>query len=160
MSLRQSGFSLIEVLVSLLIMTIGLLGAAAIQLNALKYTDSAKMSSQASFIAYDMMDRIRANPDGAYGLTSLDAAPSAGNLNAPVTQDLADFKVNLMTNMNAVSPTASIVKNGYVYTISIGWRDSRAAGVSKADKSVDTSDAANIRSFVLTSRVATDAVTK
>ena len=58
----QTGIGLIEVLVSVLILAIGLLGAAALQLNSLKYTDSSTMSSQASFIAYDMMDRIRANP--------------------------------------------------------------------------------------------------
>ena len=55
----QEGMTLIEVLVALLILTVGLLGAAAVQLNALKYTDSSRMTSQASFIAYDMMDRIR-----------------------------------------------------------------------------------------------------
>ncbi|MGA9223012.1 MAG: type IV pilus modification protein PilV, partial [Pseudomonas graminis] len=60
---RQQGTTLIEVLVALLVLAIGLLGAAALQLNALKYTDSSRLSSQASFIAYDMMDRIRANPD-------------------------------------------------------------------------------------------------
>ncbi len=42
---RQSGMTLIEVLVSLLILAIGLLGAAAIQLTALKYKDSAAMTS-------------------------------------------------------------------------------------------------------------------
>ena len=58
---QQIGMSLIEVLVSLLILGVGLLGAGLIQLNALKYTDSSRMISQASFVAYDMLDRIRAN---------------------------------------------------------------------------------------------------
>ncbi|MDQ3202970.1 MAG: type IV pilus modification protein PilV, partial [Pseudomonadota bacterium] len=62
----QEGTTLIEVLVALLILTVGLLGAAAFQLNALKYTDSSRMTSQASFIAYDMMDRIRANSGADY----------------------------------------------------------------------------------------------
>ena len=51
--------TLIEVLVAVLILGVGLLGAAMIQLNALKYTDSSRMTSQASFIAYDLLDRIR-----------------------------------------------------------------------------------------------------
>ena len=88
---RQKGMTLIEVLVSVLILAIGILGAAAIQLNALKYTDSSAMTSQASFIAYDMMDRIRANVDGnaagngannvlaRYSLSSLATAPLVGN---------------------------------------------------------------------------------
>jgi type IV pilus assembly protein PilV len=41
----QRGMTLIEVLVALLILTVGLLGAAAVQLNALKYTDSSRMRS-------------------------------------------------------------------------------------------------------------------
>ena len=52
---------MIEVLVATVILAGGLLGAAAVQLNALKHTDSALMTTQASFIAYDMLDRIRAN---------------------------------------------------------------------------------------------------
>ena len=38
--LRQSGMTLVEVLVALLILAIGLMGAAVLQLNALKYTNS------------------------------------------------------------------------------------------------------------------------
>ena len=70
----QEGMTLIEVLVALLILTVGILGAAAVQLNSLKYTDSSRMTSQASFIAYDMMDRIRAN-SGADGALTSRASP-------------------------------------------------------------------------------------
>ena len=90
----QSGVSLIEVLISLLILGVGILGAAALQLNALKYTDSSTLNTQASFIAYDMMDRIRANPQGNYALSSIDSAPAA-NLNVPRDQDLSDFANNI-----------------------------------------------------------------
>ncbi|WP_249671592.1 type IV pilus modification protein PilV [Pseudomonas abieticivorans] len=151
---RQRGFSLIEVLVALLIMAIGLLGAAAIQLNALKYTDSSSLRSQVSFIAYDMMDRIRANPDGSYALTSLDNAPAA-NLNAARDQDLADFKSSLI-NFVGSTTTASIGVFNRVVTITINWDDSRA------DKSVNATNTASsstgIQTFTLTSRVADDAV--
>ncbi|PBP92608.1 type IV pilus modification protein PilV [Pseudomonas congelans] len=138
---RQTGMTLIEVLVSVLILAIGLLGAAAIQLNALKYTDSATMSSQASFIAYDMMDRIRANVDGnasangstnvlaTYNLPNLDAAPAA-NLNKARDQDLSDFKTNIV-NFASASGTGSIdVSKAPEVTIIIGWSDTRAAAAS------------------------------
>src|SRR3982750_3403585 len=90
---RQTGMTLIEVLVSVLILAIGLLGAAAFQLNALKYTDSARMTSQASFIAYDMMDRIRANSAADYTVTP----PTSGNLNVARDQDLYDFTNNIIS---------------------------------------------------------------
>ena len=153
MSARQSGFSLIEVLVALLVMCIGLLGAAAIQLNALKYTDSSSMTSQASFIAYDMMDRMRANTDNIsqYALTNLAAAPTTAGSTAAVSQDLSDFGNNIRA-MNGTD--ASIVLKGYVVTITIQWDDTRAGKLVRADNSVDANSP--IRSFVLVSRVAAD----
>ncbi|MDF5892828.1 type IV pilus modification protein PilV [Pseudomonas syringae pv. syringae] len=160
---RQTGMTLIEVLVSVLILAIGLLGAAAIQLNALKYTDSSAMTSQASFIAYDMMDRIRANVDGnasangstnvlaTYNLPNLDAAPAA-NLNKARDQDLFDFKDNI-GNFARESGTGSIVvSDSTLVTITIGWSDNRAAGAS--NQATGSPAATPVpRSFQLVSRV-------
>jgi type IV pilus assembly protein PilV len=155
MSRRQAGFSLIEVLVALLVMCIGLLGAAAIQLNALKYTDSSSLSSQASFIAYDMMDRIRANTDNIsqYALTNLASAPTTAGSTA-VSQDLTDFRTNITNMSNLPGTDASIVLKGYVVTITIVWNDTRAGTVIRADNSSDAT--ATTRNFVLVSRVAAD----
>lgn len=138
----QDGMTLIEVLVALLILGVGLLGAAAFQLNALKYTDSARMSSQASFIAYDMMDRIRANSAADYTVTP----PTAGNLNVARDQDLYDFTSNIV-NFGGPTATGNIALNQRVYTITITWDDSRAANSANAR-----------RSFVLSSRATVDPV--
>ena len=75
------GFTLIEILVSLLVLSVGLLGLAALQGTALKNNNSAASRSQATFLAYDIIDRMRANPtafdggnyDNAYGV-----APTGG----------------------------------------------------------------------------------
>lgn len=134
-------------LISVLILAVGLLGAAAIQLNALKYTDSSMMTSQASFVAYDMLDRIRANPDGNYVLTNLTGAPSASNFTAPRDQDLFDFAQNIR-NFDPLTGNGSIVVNGRVVTITVTWNDMRALN--------STDVAGSMRSFVLTSRVAID----
>jgi type IV pilus assembly protein PilV len=138
----QEGMTLIEVLVALVILGVGLLGAAALQLNALKYTDSARMTSQASFIAYDMMDRIRANAAADYTVTP----PTSGNLNVARDQDLYDFTSNII-DFGRPGATGSISLNQRVYTITITWDDSRAANTANAR-----------RSFVLTSRATVDPV--
>lgn len=138
----QEGMTLIEVLVALLILTVGLLGAAAVQLNALKYTDSSRMTSQASFIAYDMMDRIRANSGADYTTTP----PTSGNLSVARDQDLYDFTTNI-ANFGGPTATGSITLNQRVYTITITWSDARAANAASAQ-----------RSFVLTSRATVDPV--
>ncbi|WPN46504.1 type IV pilus modification protein PilV [Pseudomonas sp. P8_241] len=136
----QEGMTLIEVLVALLILGVGLLGAAALQLNALKYTDSSRMSSQASFIAYDMMDRIRANANADYTVTPT----GSGNLNIARDQDLYDFTSNIL-DFGGPTATGNISVNQRVYTITLEWDDSRAA--NRADSR---------RSFVLTSRATVD----
>lgn len=58
---RVKGFTLIEVLVSTIILAIGLLGLAAMQTMALKDNQDAFFYSQASSLAYEMSDRIKVN---------------------------------------------------------------------------------------------------
>ncbi|QLL12637.1 type IV pilus modification protein PilV [Pseudomonas chlororaphis] len=139
----QAGMTLIEVLVAVLILGVGLLGAAAVQLNALRYTDSALMTSQASFIAYDMLDRIRANSAADYTV----AAPDTGNFSVVRDQDLYDFKRNVESFGGPSAEGHISLKQG-VFTISIAWDDSRAAHASAQPE--------GSRSFVLSSRVAVD----
>lgn len=62
---RQAGTSLIEVLVSIIIISIGLLGLAALHSTSLKLSYESYVRTQATFLAYDMIDRIRANPAAA-----------------------------------------------------------------------------------------------
>jgi type IV pilus assembly protein PilV len=61
----QAGTSLVEVLVSIIIISIGLLGLAALQSTSLKLSYESYVRTQATFLAYDMIDRIRANPEAA-----------------------------------------------------------------------------------------------
>lgn len=58
---RQLGFNLIEVMVALVILSLGVLGMAALQTTAIKQNNSAYMRSQANQLAYDLADRMRAN---------------------------------------------------------------------------------------------------
>lgn len=58
---RQLGFNLIEVMVALVILSIGLLGMAKLQVTGIKQNQSAYMRSQANLLAYDIADRIRVN---------------------------------------------------------------------------------------------------
>ncbi len=58
---NSSGFSLIEVLITLLILAIGLLGIAALQYRGLQYSHDAYLRSQVNILAYDIADRMRLN---------------------------------------------------------------------------------------------------
>lgn len=61
---RQSGLSLLEVLVATLVFSVGILGVAGMQLSGMKVTKSAQNLSVATQIAEDMADRMRANLAG------------------------------------------------------------------------------------------------
>ena len=59
-----SGFTLLEILISLLILSVGLLGLAGLQVNGLHSNQDSYVLTQAMAQAYDMTDRIRANTVG------------------------------------------------------------------------------------------------
>jgi type IV pilus assembly protein PilV len=62
---RQDGFTLLEVLIALLVLSIGLLGIGKLMMLSARANDSAYMRSQATALAYTMLDAMRANRQAA-----------------------------------------------------------------------------------------------
>lgn len=89
---RERGYTLIEVLVALFVTSVGLLGMAGLQVASLKQNQSAYMRSQATILAYDIVDRMRANIDaveaGAYF-----AASGANNSSCESTVGCTDSQM-------------------------------------------------------------------
>ena len=56
---RAGGFTLVEVMVAVLVLSVGLLGFAALQSRGLRLNHDALIRTQATFLANDMMDRMR-----------------------------------------------------------------------------------------------------
>lgn len=127
---KQAGFSLIEVMVAVFVLAIGLLGAAGMQLSALRYTDSSRINSQASFIVYDIIDRMRANADPLqlteYEIADLSQVP--GSAISIAAQDLIDFSENLETLPDA---EASISINDTEVSVIVTWAEGRAGGLDE-----------------------------
>lgn len=147
---KQGGFSLLEILISVLILSIGLLGLAGLQLTALKNNTSAYNRSLATTLAYDIADRMRANKvaadAGAY-LTAIGTGPSgagscvgAGNncdAGTLAAFDLDEWICQLGAhNDNAdcqalglegdlPSGDGRITRNGNVFTVTVMWDDER-----------------------------------
>ncbi len=77
---HNNGFTLVEVLVTVVILAIGLLGLAGLQLNGLLHNTTAYERSQAIILAYDIIDRMRANRDNvASYATALNVEPTSTN---------------------------------------------------------------------------------
>lgn len=135
------GFTLIEVLIALVVLSIGLLGLAALQLESLKYNTDAYFRTQATMLAYDIIDRMKANSDaakaGVYAAAAKPSAQTCGDTSAGCTNttDLANYDLGAWyTKLESVLPAAatpSSVTNlaGNQYRITIRWNE---RGVAKS----------------------------
>lgn len=119
---NRRGFTLIEVLVALLILSIGLLGLAALQGRGLRDNHSALLRSQAVNQAEDILDRMRANRaaavNGDYDINLGDGA-AAPTYTGLVLIDLQEWKAMLTASL----PTGdgSIAMDGNVCTVIVQW---------------------------------------
>ncbi|WP_260295704.1 type IV pilus modification protein PilV [Sedimenticola hydrogenitrophicus] len=125
---RQCGFSMIEVLISIVVLAIGLLGIAGLQLSSLKGTDSANYRSTATMLSYDIVDKMHANRALALA-GSYSIAMAAGLPASPTTIQDVDI-ANWLTALDTYLPSGDgsiTIANGVV-TVTVQWDDSRGEG--------------------------------
>ncbi|HIG41728.1 MAG: type IV pilus modification protein PilV [bacterium] len=73
--MKNSGFTLIEVLVSVLILSVGILGMTSMQMRALASNRDAMLRIEASQLVTDFIDRIESNDGSTYGPIALGDEP-------------------------------------------------------------------------------------
>ncbi len=78
---KQHGFTLVEVLVATVIMAVGILGVAGLQVVGLQQNRSSLLRAEALQIGNDILDRMRANPNQPYAPVEFDDAPAGGTRN-------------------------------------------------------------------------------
>lgn len=116
---QQHGVTLIEVLVTVLVLGIGLLGLASLQVTALKSNYSAQARSQASMLAQDIIERMRVNRDDALD-GDYDDDKCASHWDCKAWQD------SLVAALGA-GATGSLMRDDTDVRVSITWNDSRGA---------------------------------
>lgn len=118
------GFSLIEVLIAVLVLSVGLLGLAGMQAASLRFNHNAYMRSQATFLAHDVIERMRANRTqalaGAYAIGFGDA-PTAGTV---AGDDLAQWKARLTRELPQGDGAVAVDAAG-IATVEVRWDDAR-----------------------------------
>lgn len=130
----QSGVSMIEVLVAIIILSIGLLGMAALQTAGLKSNQSASFRSTASMMAYSILDSMRANRvsvgEGSYNHffvedtsvgteTEVETKPEA-----EIAEDVKIWLEELALRLPAGTGAVDVDADNKVI-ITIQWDDSR-----------------------------------
>ena len=122
------GFSLIEVLVALIVLAIGLLGLASLQARGLKFNQDAYIRSQATTLAYDIMDRMRADRGNALDFTTavsgdpgLACDPTVGT----IAMDLSCWYDAIAATLPAGAATIvqQAAPNDRLYDVTIAWYD-------------------------------------
>ena len=157
------GFTLVEVLVAMVVLSIGLLGIAKLMLFSSRSNDSAYLRSQATELAYEILDNMRANRQEAINNgTYVTAAAAVATTAAPpaticigavqcTPTNLALFDVyQWKLRLNTASGLPGALPNGQgsvatatvgtqtTVTIQVFWDDTVAQSTFKAAAGTDT----------------------
>lgn len=139
---NQSGVGLIEVLVTLLILSTALLALGAMQNKSLQFNQGAYMRSQANILAYDLMDRVRVNLRNLKDYKSAEAGPSSSPVTSPLTAaDIDNWRINISRQLPDGKGGVSCVAATNVCTVTISWRELNNSGEVDEDKTTFTYEA-------------------
>lgn len=144
----QRGFSLFEVLITVVVVSVGLLGLAGLQFAGLRASNNAQDATYAMQLAQEVGDRIRANRagalNGAYDPFSIDEnTPAQSGPNCQATactwDNMAQFDLQEVHRrmypdkygvLNAPpilpKPSLSVATTGQAFTITVNWGDNQS----------------------------------
>lgn len=136
----QSGFSMMEVLVTMAIVATALLGTAGLQAHAIKTSKSSEFRNQAIFLSADIVERMEANKAeallGSYAVAAgpgavSTACESAGACAgaALAAYDVSNWQAAVAALPSGVGVITGVAGNPATYTIKVSWVD-RAAALS------------------------------
>lgn len=155
----QNGFTLLEVMIAMVIFAVGMLGLAGIQALSLENTHSSYSRNQAILLAYEMVDRMKANPTAGtnYEVATTDAIATPATLcdvtacnNVEMaTFDQWQWKTSLPLLL--VSGQGQIVNTaGDNYTITVHWDEDRTGATGTTCPPVAATD---LRCYQLITRL-------
>ncbi|MBP6711125.1 MAG: type IV pilus modification protein PilV [Propionivibrio sp.] len=122
----HTGFTLIEVLVSIVIVSFGLLGVAGLLSTGLKSTQGSLQRTQASLLAYDMADRMRMNRAAA---RNGEYVTDTETTNAVAISDKEAWDEAVASSLPSGAGTVTMPATN-IYSITVQWDDSKVAGGS------------------------------
>ena len=142
---HQHGLTLIEVLVAIVLIAFGLLAVASMQITGLKNNQSAYYRTTATVLAYDMLDRMRANKKaliaGSYdtGGSFVDGITTPGSYSTMVQRDKQEWLTQIGNSLPSGKGKVEAAANADTLRVTIQWDDQRGSGGSSTQfLSIDT----------------------
>lgn len=132
---QQRGDTMIEILVTILVLAVGVLGVAAMQITTLKNLNSSHSASIASMLAEDFGERMRANSaaalDNDYNHSSAPTSETNCVANTCDAGDLAIYDMNSWwqsLNANLPSATGQVARamGTDTFVITVRWDEDRS----------------------------------
>lgn len=130
---HQRGVGMLEILISILVLAIGLLGLAALQSVGLKYNYQSLQRTQAVMLTYDLTDKMRSNADGTYLINfGVDpGTPAAGTCQLVdcdkvqmANYDMAMWKQSIKEQLGDNADGQITFDNvTRLYTITVRWKE-------------------------------------
>ena len=133
---EQRGFTMLEILVTLFLLSMWLLASAGVQSSSLQFTKAAEFRTQAVYLATELAERMQANLGAAVaGSYQYAGGTTIGKDCTTATcldNELADFdlaewngRVTAVLPNATVSVTTAGAANPITYTIVVSWTDRR-----------------------------------
>lgn len=147
----SAGFSLIEVLIALLVLSVGLLGLALLQVLNVRYTASAQSRTVATNLATEVLDMMRSNPRHVVLYNRITTqyfdgyAPPAGGCTstgdtaASALNNIARWRCDVASRLPSGRGSVVVAGNeatGFQATVTVTWTDD-------VGRSIDVEDASN-----------------
>lgn len=131
----QRGATLIEVAITVLILSTSLLAMATLQARSLQFNKGSSVRSQANVYAYDILDRIRINRGGASSgiegySADYGAAPTGNSL---AVSDVTEWRQSLANALPGGEGKILCTGATRVCTVTIRWSEEQMFGTSSSE---------------------------
>ena len=127
--MRQSGFTLLEVLIAIIVISIGLLGLAGVMASSMRNSHSAYQRTQATWLAYDIVDRMRVNRPAAIASTNnynIAIGTATSSSTGMAGTDVTAWK-SMLSNALPAGDGAIVVDATRAVKVTVQWNDSRGS---------------------------------
>ena len=128
---HQRGISLIEVLITVLVLAVGLLGLSALQLASLKNNQSAMQRSLAIVHSYSIIEAMRAEPELNFNISFTDIPESKSG---SFSQNMHALWREQLKESLGQKATGSVNCVDQQCTVIVQWDDSRTSEGSETEK--------------------------